>query len=68
MAGHIHRTWGGAAAPVTAAEIEMLPGGYDFIHLVFWPILILIAIGTNFMAILLSAGLGLLLLERFEKE
>jgi len=46
----------------------MLPGGYDFIHLVFWPIVLLIAVGTNFMAILLSAGLGLLLLERFEKE
>ena len=46
----------------------MLPGGYDFIHLVFWPVVLLIAVGTNFMAILLSAGLGLLLLERFEKE
>jgi hypothetical protein len=46
----------------------MLPGGYDFIHLVFWPIVLLIAVGTNFMAILLSAGLGLLLMERFEKE
>lgn len=46
----------------------MLPGGYDFIHLVFWPVVLLIAVGTNFMAILLSAGLGLLLMERFEKE
>lgn len=46
----------------------MLPGGYDFIHLVFWPIVLLVAVGTNFMAILLSAGLGLLLLERFEKD
>jgi hypothetical protein len=46
----------------------MLPGGYDFIHLVFWPIVLLVAVGTNFMAILLSAGVGLLLMERFEKE
>jgi len=46
----------------------MLPGGYNFIHLVFWPIVLLVAVGTNFMAILLSAGLGLLVLERFEKE
>ncbi len=57
-----------APPPDPAAEIGMLPGGYDFIHLVFWPIVLLIAVGTNFMAILLSAGLGLLLLERFEKD
>ena len=46
----------------------MLPGGYDFIHLVFWTVVALVAVGTNFMAILLSAGLGLLVLEAFQKD
>lgn len=41
----------------------MLPGGYTFIHIVFWFVVLLVAVGTNFMAILLSAGLGLLVLE-----
>jgi len=41
----------------------MLPGGYDFTHLVFWPIVGLIAVGTNLIPIVLSAGIGILLLE-----
>ncbi len=43
----------------------MLPGGYDFIHLVFWPIVGLVALGTNLIPIVLSAGIGILLLESF---
>lgn len=46
----------------------MLPGGYDFIHLVFWPVVLMVAVGTNFMAIVLSAGLGILLLEAVRKD
>jgi hypothetical protein len=41
----------------------MLPGGYDFIHIVFWFFVILVAVGTNLMPILLSMGLGILALE-----
>jgi hypothetical protein len=41
----------------------MLPGGYDFTHLVFWPIVALVAVATNLMPIILSAGIGILLFE-----
>ena len=41
----------------------MLPGGYDFIHLVFWPIVGLIAVGTNLLPIVLVGGIGIFLLE-----
>ena len=46
----------------------MLPGGYDFIHLVFWTTVGMVAIGTNFMAITLSMGLGILVLEKLGKK
>ena len=44
-------------------EVYMLPGGYDFTHLVFWPIVALVAVSTNLIPIVLSAGIGMLLLE-----
>ena len=44
-------------------EFYMLPGGYDFTHLVFWPIVALVAVSTNLIPIILSAGIGMLLLE-----
>jgi hypothetical protein len=43
----------------------MLPGGYDFIHLVFWLIVAMVAVGTNLVPIALTVGLGILLLETF---
>jgi hypothetical protein len=46
----------------------MLPGGYDFIHIVFWLVVIPIIIGTNFMAIALTTGFGILLLEALKKN
>jgi hypothetical protein len=46
----------------------MLPGGYTLTHLVFWPVVAMVAVATNFMAILLSAGVGLLVLETLGKE
>lgn len=46
----------------------MLPGGYDFIHIIFWFVVLLVAVGTNFVPILLSVGLGLLLLQVGGKE
>lgn len=41
----------------------MLPGGYTFIHLTFWPLVVLVAVGTNLLPIALTVGLGILLLE-----
>jgi hypothetical protein len=43
----------------------MLPGGYDFIHLVFWPLVGLVALGTNLLPIVLVGGVGIYLLETF---
>ena len=40
-----------------------MPGGYNFIHLMFWGVVALVAVGTNAVAIMLSAALGLLMLE-----
>ena len=45
----------------------MLPGGYTFVHLVFWPVVGMVAIGTNLIPIVLSLGLGLLVLESLRK-
>jgi hypothetical protein len=45
----------------------MLPGGYDFIHVIFWFVIVLVVIGTNAMPILLTAGLGLLVAEALGK-
>ena len=41
----------------------IFPGGYVFTHLVFWTVIALVALGTNAVAIMLSVGLGLLVLE-----
>ena len=42
---------------------DLVPGGYLFIHLVFWSVVSLVAVGTNAVAIILSVGIGLLVLE-----
>ncbi len=46
---------------------DLLPGGYVFTHLVFWTVVGLVAVGTNAVAIILSIGLGLLVLEAATK-
>lgn len=46
---------------------DLLPGGYLFTHAVFWGVVALVAVGTNAVAIILSAGLVLLLLETLGK-
>ncbi len=46
----------------------MLPGGYDFVHLVFWFVILLVAVGTNLVPILLTLGMGILLTETFKKS
>jgi hypothetical protein len=59
---------GATQEPHPQPDQAMLPGGYDFIHIVFWLVVIPIIIGTNFMAITLSMGLGILVLEALKKN
>ena len=47
---------------------DLLPGGYLFTHLIFWTVVGLVAVGTNAVAIILSIGLGLLVLEAATKQ
>ncbi len=47
--------------------MDLLPGGYTFIHVVFWTVVAMVAVGTNAVAIVLSVGLTLLLLEAVGK-
>lgn len=42
---------------------DLVPGGYLFTHAVFWSVVAMVAVGTNAVAIILSAGLVLLFLE-----
>lgn len=42
---------------------NLVPGGYLFTHLIFWTVVALVAVGTNAVAIILSIGLVLLVLE-----
>lgn len=46
---------------------ELVPGGYLFTHLMFWTVIAMVAVGTNAVAIILSVGLVLLLLESVGK-
>jgi len=46
---------------------DLVPGGYLFTHLVFWSVIVLVGVGTNALAIILSVGLGLLVLEAIGK-
>ena len=39
---------------------DLVPGGYLFTHAVFWTVVGMVAVGTNAVAIILSIGLGLL--------
>jgi hypothetical protein len=41
----------------------LLPGGYNFIHLVFWSVVGMVAVGTNAVAIILVVGLMMLVTE-----
>jgi hypothetical protein len=47
--------------------MHLLPGGYNFIHIVFWSVVGLVAVGTNAVAIILATGLVLLFLESVGK-
>jgi hypothetical protein len=47
--------------------MDLLPGGYEFTHLVFWLVAGLVIVGTNAVAIMLSVGLALMGLEAIGK-
>lgn len=49
--------------PTEKTTENLLPGGYNFTHAAFWTVVVLVAIGTNAVAIMLSIGLVLLVLE-----
>jgi hypothetical protein len=43
------------------------PGGYTFIHLVFWTVVGMVAVGTNAVAIILVFGLTMMALETVKR-
>ena len=47
---------------------DLVPGGYLFTHVMFWTVVAMVAVGTNAVAIILSVGLGLLVLEAVGKS
>ncbi len=49
--------------PTAKSADNLLPGGYNFAHAAFWTVLVLVAIGTNAVAIMLSIGVLILLHE-----
>ncbi|MGD8361816.1 MAG: hypothetical protein PVJ04_10315 [Gemmatimonadota bacterium] len=42
---------------------NLLPGGYTFIHIVFWTVVAMVAVGTNAVAMILLAGLTMMALD-----
>jgi len=47
--------------------IDLVPGGYIFIHLVFWAVVGMVAVGTTVVAHILLFGLGMMVLETVQK-
>lgn len=47
---------------------DLVPGGYIFTHLIFWTVVAMVAVGTNAVAIILSLGLGLLVVETVTRQ
>ena len=54
--------------PSAATTMDLVPGGYLFTHMIFWTVVALVAVGTNAVAIILSIGLGLLVVETAVQE
>ena len=53
--------------PTAKSNDNLLAGGYNFTHGAFWTVVVLVAIGTNAVAIILSIGLVLLILEMLSR-
>jgi caa(3)-type oxidase subunit IV len=49
--------------PTHKSTDNLLPGGYNLAHAGFWTVLILVAVGTNAVAIILSLGVLILVFE-----
>ena len=47
--------------------MDLVPGGYYFLHAVFWSVMALVAVGTTAVANILVAGLVVLFLESIGK-
>ena len=52
-----------SVVPTEKSNDNLLPGGYNFAHGAFWTVLVLVAVGTNAVAIILSIGLLILVFE-----
>ena len=46
---------------------NLVPGGYVFTHLIFWTVVGMVAVGSNAVAIILMTGLGMMVLETFNR-
>jgi hypothetical protein len=46
----------------------LVPGGYIFTHAIFWAVVGMVAVGTQAVAIILSVGLALLVVETATKS
>lgn len=46
---------------------SLVPGGYVFVHLIFWVVVAMVAVGTTAVAHILLVGLGLMVLETFQR-
>ena len=53
--------------PTSKSNDNLVAGGYNFTHGAFWSVVVLVAIGTNAVAIILSIGLVLLVLEMLSR-
>ncbi len=62
-AGHAGEVAHASLVPTHKSTDNLLPGGYNLAHAGFWTVLILVAIGTNAVAIMLSIGVLLLAFE-----
>jgi hypothetical protein len=54
--------------PTDTTMRDLVPGGYLFTHAVFWGVVALVAVGTQAVAIVLSVGLPILVIETLTKR
>lgn len=60
---HAGEVAGASLVPTHKSTDNLLPGGYNLAHAGFWTVLILVAVGTNAVAIMLSIGVLILVYE-----
>ena len=62
-AEHIAEAVQVSLVPTAKSTENLLPGGYNLAHAAFWTVLVLVAVGTNAVAIILSIGVLILVFE-----